>query len=144
LAPAGDRIALVVAHVARVLAEHADIDAPVVPASTAAQADLPLEREGIDDRGPLHEGDEPVAGQPLERVRRLVLADAEVGGVEPRAVVLDVGVLDVDLPAREVGLELVAPAVEEIALDAEACCAQLRRVVVSIGVVLVAERSPVD
>jgi hypothetical protein len=94
---AGERVALVVVLVACVLAEQAGVNAPVLTAHAAAQTNLTGEPEGVDDRGAFHELDEQSVGQPLERVGDLVLTDADVRGLHELAVILDVGVLDVDL-----------------------------------------------
>jgi hypothetical protein len=139
----GERVALVVLLVARVLAEQAAVDAPVLTADAAAQTDLVVELERVDDRGLLHERGEQIAAHLLERVRGLVLADADVGGLQELAAVLDVGILDVDGAVGEVGLKLVLPALVEVALDAEARAAQLCRVVVLVEIVFVAERAAV-
>jgi hypothetical protein len=49
--PPGERIALVVLLVACVLAEQAAVDTPILTARAAAQTDLIVELERVDDRG---------------------------------------------------------------------------------------------
>jgi hypothetical protein len=141
--PSGERVSLVVVHIRSVLTEQAGVDAPVVAAHTAAQPELIVELESINDRGAFHERDESATGQLLERVRGLVLTDADIGGVDVFAVILDIGVLDVDPAVGEVSLKLVVPAPKEAALDAEARGTQLDRVVVLVEVVVITERTTV-
>ena len=102
------------------VAEHAGIRPPAVSARAGAHPDMPVERESIDDRRSLHEGEETIARQPLERVRHLVLADADIGRVDQLPIILDVGILDVDVAQAEVGLEYILPILVERAFDPEA------------------------
>jgi hypothetical protein len=67
-----------------------------------------------------------------------------VGGLDELAAVLEVRVLDVDVAVGEVGLEFVLPALQEVALDAEARGAQLGGIVVPVDIIVVAERPAVD
>jgi hypothetical protein len=49
----GERVAFIILLLARVLAEQAGVDAPVVAADAAAETQLIVELERVVDRGPL-------------------------------------------------------------------------------------------